>query len=76
MDDLLTLSVRDLATAIRSKQTTSKHLTKLFLDRIEVVNPSLNAVIRLEPEIAMKHAERADSALQGGETPGKLLVFP
>jgi amidase len=76
MDDLLTLSVRDLAKAIRSKQTTSKHLTKLFLDRIETVNPALNAVIRLEPEIAMKYAERADIALQGGETPGKLFGVP
>ena len=76
MDDLLALSVRDLATAIRSKQTTSKQLTKLFLDRIEAVNPALNAVIRLEPEIAMKYAERADIALQGGETPGKLFGVP
>ncbi len=76
MDDLLALSVRDLAKAIRSKQTTSKHLTKLFLDRIEAVNPALNAVIRLEPEIAMKYAERADIALQGGETPGKLFGVP
>lgn len=76
MDDLLTLSVRDLAKAIRSKQTTSKHLTKLFLDRIETVNPALNAVIRLEPETAMKYAARADIALQGGETPGKLFGVP
>ena len=76
MDDLLALSVRDLAKAIRSKQTTSKHLTKLFLDRIEAVNPNLNAVIRLEPEIAMKYAERADTAMQNGETPGKLFGVP
>ena len=76
MDDLLTLSVRDLAKAIRSKQTTSKHLTKLFLDRIEAVNPTLNAVIRLEPEIAMKYADRADIALKSGDTPGKLLGVP
>ena len=76
MDDLLALSVRDLAKAIRSKQTTSKHLTTLFLDRIEAVNPNLNAVIRLEPEIAMKYAERADTAMQSGETPGKLFGVP
>ena len=76
MEDLQRLSVRDLAKAIRSKQTTSKHLTALFLDRIEVVNPALNAVIRLEPEIAMKYAERADIALEAGETPGKLFGVP
>ena len=76
MEDLQRLSVRDLAKAIRSKQTTSKHLTALFLDRIEAVNPALNAVIRLEPEIAMKYAERADIALEAGETPGKLFGVP
>ena len=76
MDNPFSLPVRGLAEAIRSRQTTSKHLTRLFLDQIEAVNPALNAVVRFEPEIAMKYAEQADLALDKGEMPGKLSGIP
>ena len=76
MDNLLEQPVRKLAEAVRTGQLTSKQLTRTYLDRIEAVNPSLNAVIHLEADQAMKHAERADIALKGGETPGRLFGVP
>lgn len=76
MDELLTLGVADLAALVKTKKVTVKTLTQKFLDRIEAVNPALNAVIHLEAEAAMKQAERADLALEGGETPGPLFGVP
>jgi amidase len=76
MDELLKEPISGLADAIRSKKMTSKQMTRAFLDRIESVNPALNAVVRLGAEEAMKFADRADLALQGGETPGKLFGVP
>ncbi len=76
MDELLRQPVRQLASAIKERQITSAALTRAFLDRIESVNPGLNAVIRVEAELAMKYAERADIALKGGETPGPLFGVP
>jgi amidase len=76
MDDLLDQSVRQIAEAIATKQVTSAKVTRGFLDRIEKVNPQLNAVINLNSEAAMKYAERADIALSGGETPGPLFGVP
>jgi amidase len=76
MDDLRKLPIRELAQTIASKHTTVKALTTAYLDRIEAINPALNAVIHFDPEMALKHAERADLALAGGETPGKLFGIP
>ncbi len=76
MDELLDASVREIATAIREKKTTSLAVTRGFLDRIEQVNGQLNAVINLQSDMAIKQAERADIALAGGETPGPLFGVP
>ena len=70
MEDILHLSVRELAHRIRSGQVSSKYVTRTFLDRIEAVNPSLNAVVRLGAEEAMMYAERADLVLKGGKLHG------
>jgi len=76
MDELLEAPLRAIAEAISSRRVTSKQVTRAFLDRIEAVNPRLNAVVTLNAEAAMKHAERADIALGGGEKPGRLFGIP
>ena len=76
MEDIKTLTLKQMADGIQNKQFTSKQLTVAFLDRIEAVNPATNAVINLAAEQALKYAERADFALAGGETPGKLFGIP
>lgn len=76
MDDLLEQPVRNLAEAVRTGRVTSTQLTRAFLDRIESVNPAINAIVTLSAEMALKQAERADLALKGGETPGKLFGVP
>ena len=47
-----------------------------FLDRIEAVNPQLNAVVQLAAEEALARAREADSALARGETWGALHGVP
>lgn len=76
MQELTNLPLQKMAEGIREKQFTSKALTRAFLDRIEASNPKLNAIINVAAEQAMKYAERADMALSGGETPGKLFGVP
>ena len=76
MDDLLEQPVTTLAQLVQTGQVTSKALTTAFIDRIEAVNPQLNAVITSNFEPALKQAERADLALKSGETPGRLFGVP
>ena len=76
MDELLDSHLATIAEAIRSKKTTSLAVTRGFLDRIERVNPELNALVYSTAEQAIKMAEKADLALQNQEPAGKLQGVP
>jgi amidase len=57
------LPAQDLAEMVRTRQVSSRELLDLFLARIERINPTINAVVTLEPERAMKEAAAADEAV-------------
>ena len=59
--DLYFLSARKLATLIREKKISCVELIQTHLDRIQQVNPKLNALVQLaEPEIVLEKACIAD----------------
>ncbi|HAK51193.1 MAG TPA: hypothetical protein DCM54_04720 [Gammaproteobacteria bacterium] len=76
MDELLDNPLATIAEAIRTKKTTSLAVTRGFLDRIDMVNPALNALVYSTAEQALKLAEKADLALKNQEPPGKLHGVP
>ncbi|MBL6691884.1 MAG: amidase [Pseudomonadales bacterium] len=76
MDELLQLSLRELYGQITAGRVSCRDLTRTYLDRIDKVNPQINAVVRLEADMAMKQAERNDIALKSGESPGRLFGIP
>ncbi|MFP6807030.1 MAG: amidase [Pseudomonadales bacterium] len=76
MDELLDSPLQTIAGAIRSKQVKSKDVVTAFLDRIERVNPRLNAVVYSVAEQALKNAEKADISLQNGDLLGALHGVP
>ena len=76
MDELLNGPVRKLAAAIVSGEITSVQLVTAFLDRIQQVNPKLNAVVHLTAEAALKHARNADAELKNGRVKGPLHGVP
>src|SRR6266481_6237621 len=62
LEDLRALSVRALATALRRGELSSEAVTRAYLDRIDAVNPKLNAVVQLRAEAALAEARAADRA--------------
>ncbi len=74
-EPLINSSVSSLAQAIRAKQVSSAELVQAYLDRIDDVNPALNAVVQLAPG-AMDEARDADTALARGEIRGALHGVP
>jgi amidase len=76
MDPLLFKSAASLARAIREKWISSEELIKLFIERIEEVNPRLNAVVQLRAEAALAEAREADQALARGDLRGPLHGLP
>lgn len=76
MDELIAQPLSAIAAAIKSKQITSVDLVKTFLDRIDAVNPELNAVVTLNTDNALKYAAKADADLANGEIHGPLHGVP
>ena len=68
-------SVSDLAADLRAGRLSSVELTRHFLDRIERLNPSLNAFVTVAAESALDAAARADRAIAAG-TAGPLAGIP
>jgi amidase len=75
VDDLCFLSAVEMATAIRSGRASSVEVVEACLRRIEVVNPSINAVVRLADGV-LDAARLADSDLRMGTIHGPLHGVP
>ena len=67
---------RDLVRWLVERRLGAEELMSRFLARIEEVNPVVNAIVTLLPEVALEGARAADAALARGETPGPLHGLP
>ena len=76
MHDIIDASATALARAIRAKDVSSAEVVHAYLERIEAVNPSLNAVVQLRAEAARAEAQAADAALARGQIMGPLHGVP
>jgi amidase len=61
-----TASATELAAAIRRKQVSSRELLELFIDRIDRLGGTINAVVTLDVERARASADAADAATAAG----------
>ena len=69
-------SARELAARVRSGEMSARALLEVHLDRIEAVNPGLNAIVTLVPEQARAWAAEADERQARGEELGPLHGLP
>jgi amidase len=76
MNDVIYASAAALARAIRAKEVSSAEVVQAYLQRIEAVNPRLNAVVQLCAEAAQAEARAADVALARGEMTAPLHGVP
>lgn len=75
-DDALWLrSATELAALLRTREVAAVEAVTACLERIEAVNPALNAVVALAPD-ALDRARDADARLARGEPPGPLHGVP
>jgi len=70
------VSATKAAKEIREGKTTSTKLTAHILERIERLNPGINAIVTLAREEALAAAKKADEALSKGEIMGPLHGVP
>ena len=69
-------SARELTAWVRSGEISARELLEVHLDRIEAVNPGLNAIVTLVPEQARAWAAEADERQARGEELGPLHGLP
>lgn len=75
--DICFMSAKDLSAAIQSKELSAVQVMNAFYDRIELVNPKVNALVSLlKREEAVALAQKADEELASGKKVGKLHGFP
>ncbi|TPL04246.1 amidase [Mesorhizobium sp. B2-4-16] len=75
--DICRLSAVELAGKIRQRHLSAREVAGAFLDRIEAVNPLVNAVVSLrERADILAEADRADAHLARGGKAGPLFGLP
>lgn len=72
---MINKSLKQLSQALAAKQISSVELSTLFLDRIERLNPTLNAFVTVDREKSLKMALAADARIAAG-TAGPLTGIP
>jgi len=75
-NDLAFYSISELASLIKNKKITSVELTKFFIDRLKKYGDTLQCVISLTEDIAMKEAAEADKEIAEGKYRGLLHGIP
>jgi amidase len=76
MDEILSASALSLGKAIRARRVSSAEVVAAYLQRIDQVNPAINAVVQRVDERALAEAQAVDAALARGERGGPLHGVP
>jgi amidase len=75
-DDLCDRPAHELAALLQRGSVSARELLDIHLRRIEAVNPTVNAVVTLVPELAMARAKELDDALLADGPVGPLHGLP
>jgi amidase len=76
VSELWRKSALELAAMVRGREVSSREVIQAHLDRVEAVNPHVNAIVRLLPEQALAAADEADRLAAGGTWLGPLHGVP
>lgn len=75
-DELCFTPATELAAMVRDRRVSARELLEAHLDRIERVNPVVNAIVTLDAEDARRRAAAADEVTARGGTTGPLHGLP
>jgi len=76
VSELWRKSALELAAMIRGREVSSREVVQAHLDRVEAVNPHINAIVRRLPEQALAAADEADRLAADGTWLGPLHGVP
>lgn len=75
-DDICFMSACDMAEKIKTQELSSQEITEVIIERIEKINPIINAYCTPTFDLARETAKKADEAVKKGEKLGLLHGVP
>jgi amidase len=76
MNDIWRLSATELARLVRGREVSAREAAQAALDRLDAVNPQINAVVAHRPELVLEQADAVDRKVARREDPGLLAGVP
>ena len=70
------LTATELARRVRAREISAREAAQAGLDRLDAVNPAINAVVEHRPAEVLAQADAIDAAIARGEDPGPLAGVP
>ena len=76
MTELWRLPATELAQLVRTRKVSAREASEAALQRLDAVNPKINAVVAHRPDLVLQQADRIDQMVARGEDPGVLAGVP
>ena len=76
MTEIWQLPATELARLVRTRKVSAWEAAKAALDRLDAVNPRINAVVDYRPDWVRQAALAVDAAIARGQDPGPLAGVP
>jgi amidase len=76
MTELWRLGASEIATRVANRDISATEVAEQSLQRLQDVNPKINAVVQQMPEQALAAAAAVDQQIAAGEDPGILAGVP
>src|ERR1700757_5391022 len=72
MTELWQFSASEVAGLVRSGKVSAREVADAALQRLDPVNPRINAIVDCRPDLVREQADQVDSLLARGNDPGPL----
>jgi len=76
MNELWRLSASEVARLVRTRKVSAREVAEAALQRLDSVNPRINAIVDCRPDQVREQADQVDSMLVRGNDPGPLAGVP
>jgi len=76
MTELWKMTASQLAGLVRAREVSAREVAQDALQRLDAVNPKINAIVECRPDHVRRQADRIDALLAQGHDPGPLAGVP
>ena len=74
--EIVNMTATEMVDSIKSKSLSASEVMDAHLAQIDLVNPKVNAIVTLHPELGIEGAKLADEAIAKGDELGILHGLP